>query len=232
MMLPTCVSTVRSVSHSRRAMPTLVRPSAISASTSRSRGVSRASGSSLATRAEQRRDHLGVEGGAARGDPAQRVEEVVDVEDPVLEQVAEAAPGDQLDRVPGLDVLGEQHDGQVGLPLAEVRGRAGAVVGAVRGHPDVDDREVRQLLLDDLDQRDRVRGPADHLVAGVLEQPGQALAEEGRVLADHDAHGSAASTSVPRPSGLATCSEPPRAATRSPQAGPQRRGGRRRSRRR
>jgi len=38
-MLATCVSTVRSVSQSRRAMPRLVRPSATSASTSRSRGV-------------------------------------------------------------------------------------------------------------------------------------------------------------------------------------------------
>jgi hypothetical protein len=37
-----CLSTVRSVSQSRRAMPRLVRPSAMSASTSRSRGVSSA----------------------------------------------------------------------------------------------------------------------------------------------------------------------------------------------
>ena len=43
-----------------------------------------------------------------------------------------------------------------------------------------------------------VGSPAHDLVAGVLEQPGQPLAEEGGVLSDHDAHGSAASTSVPR----------------------------------
>ena len=93
-MLATWVSTVRSVSHSRRAMPALVRPSAISASTSRSRGgqqgervVRAASGPSKV------RDHLRVERRAAGGDPAQRVEEVVDVEDAVLEQVAEVAAG-------------------------------------------------------------------------------------------------------------------------------------------
>ena len=37
-MLWTCFSTVPSVTHSRRAIPALVRPSAIRASTSRSRG--------------------------------------------------------------------------------------------------------------------------------------------------------------------------------------------------
>ena len=45
-MLRTCFSTVPSVTHSRRAMPAFERPSAISASTSRSRGVSTSSGSS------------------------------------------------------------------------------------------------------------------------------------------------------------------------------------------
>src|ERR1051325_8226186 len=81
----TCVSTVFSVSHSRLAMPELVRPSAISGRTSCSR-----------------------EGGPAVGDAARRIEEVVDVEHAVLEQVAEAAAvGDQLDDVARLDVLGE-----------------------------------------------------------------------------------------------------------------------------
>ena len=57
--------------------------------------------------------------------------------------------------------------------------------------------------------------PGHDVVPGVLEQPGEPLAEEGGVLADHDAHGSAASTSVPWPRGLSTWSDPPSAATRS-----------------
>ena len=64
-------------------------------------------------------------------------------------------------------------------------------------------------------ERRRVGRPADDLVPGVLEEPGQTFAEERRVLTDHDAHGSAASTTVPRPTRLATVSDPPRAATRS-----------------
>ena len=61
-MLMTCVSTVRRVSQSRRAIPRLVRPSAMSAST-------------------------GVERRAAVCDAAEGVEEVVDVEDAVLPEL-------------------------------------------------------------------------------------------------------------------------------------------------
>ena len=94
-------------------MPAFVRPSAISESTSRSRGESSSSALHRARRADQRRDDLRVERRAAVGDAARGVEEVVDVEHPVLEQVAEAAAGgDELDDVAGLDVLGEhEHAG-------------------------------------------------------------------------------------------------------------------------
>ena len=39
---------------------------------------------------------------------------------------------------------------------------------------------------------------ADHVVAGVLEEPGEAFAQERLVLGDHDPHGSSAVTTVPR----------------------------------
>ena len=81
----TCVSTVRSVSQSLRAIPMLVRPSAMSASTSRSLGVSVLRGSSCRPGPIKSCDHFGVERCPTGGDAAQRVEEVVDVEDPVLE---------------------------------------------------------------------------------------------------------------------------------------------------
>ena len=64
-------------------------------------------------------------------------------------------------------------------------------------------------------QRRRVAGRGDDVVPGVGEQAGQALPEQRGVLADHDAHGSTASTTVPRPAGLSTSSVPPAAATRS-----------------
>ena len=56
---------------------------------------------------EQLRDHLGIQGGAAAGDAAQRVEELVHPPDPVLQQVADRADtvGEQLGGVGSLDVL-------------------------------------------------------------------------------------------------------------------------------
>ena len=109
-MLATCVSTVRSVSQSRRAMPGLVRPSATSASTSRSRGVSAASWSVARSGLSSSETTSGSSAEPPLRDAEQRVEELVDVEDAVLEQIAEAPGADQLDRVLRFDVLGEQHD--------------------------------------------------------------------------------------------------------------------------
>src|SRR5437763_332165 len=67
-------------------MAELDRPSAISASTSRSRGVNPSSGAPAAP-GDELRDDVGVQDGTAAGHPAQRVEEVTDVGDPVLGQV-------------------------------------------------------------------------------------------------------------------------------------------------
>src|SRR4051812_3893349 len=48
-------------------------------------------------RREEPAHDLGVECGPTRGDSLQRVEEVLDVQDAVLEQIAEAAGGHELD---------------------------------------------------------------------------------------------------------------------------------------
>ena len=50
---------------------------------------------------------------------------------------------------------------------------------------------------------------------GVGEQAREPLAEQRRVLADHDAHGTTASTVVPCPASLPSASAPPTASTRS-----------------
>ena len=87
----TWVSTVLSVSQSRFAIAAFVRPSAISASTSCSRGVNSPSASSCALRRDERGDDLRIERRAPLGHPSRGVEEVVDVEHTVLEQIPEAA---------------------------------------------------------------------------------------------------------------------------------------------
>ena len=95
------------------------------------------------------------------------------------------------------------------------RGRARALVVVVGRHAHVDDREVGLVLADQREQRVGVAGAPDDLVAGVLEQAGEALAQEDGVLGDHDAHGSSTAIRVPAPGGLSMASVPPCAATRS-----------------
>ena len=114
-----------------------------------------------------------------------------------------------------LDVLGEDEHGGAGMRAADLRRGARPLVVEVGRHADVDDGEVRRVLAHQRQQRVRVARPPDHLVAGVLEQPGEALAQQHRVLGDHDTHGSSTAMRVPAPAGLSSASRPPWAATRS-----------------
>ena len=96
-------------------------------------------GDRVAAAHHQLADHLGVEHGAAGRDPLQRGEEVVDVGDPVLEQVADPAPaaGEQVVGVGHLDVL-RQHQHPRLRPLPAYLDRSPQpLVGVGRRHPDV-----------------------------------------------------------------------------------------------
>ena len=73
-------------------MAALERPSAIRPSTSRSRGVRAAERGRGAPTGDELGDHLRVHRGAAAGDAADGVDELGGVGDPVLQQVADAAP--------------------------------------------------------------------------------------------------------------------------------------------
>ena len=136
---------MRSVTNSAAAIARLDRPSATRASTSRSRSVSSASGSSRRRRPNSRATIVGSITRLALGDPAQRVDEHRDVEDALLEQVADALGVllEQPQRVARLDVLGEHQHADVGVLGADPLRRDQALVGVGRRHPDVDDRGVR-----------------------------------------------------------------------------------------
>ncbi len=114
-MFATCFSTARSVTTRAAAMPELDIPSAIRWSTSRSRGVNEPRTSRAAAGAQQLGDDLGIERGSARPDPDQRVDELADVGDAVLEQVPDTAgrPGEQLGGVTRLDVLREHEHADI-----------------------------------------------------------------------------------------------------------------------
>ena len=85
----------------------------------------------LPSAAEHLGDDLGVEDRAAVIDPAHRVDEAVDLGDPVLEQVADplAARAQEVDRIVLLDVLREDEDPGPGQLLADRRRRAQRTYG-------------------------------------------------------------------------------------------------------
>src|SRR5215210_5875786 len=101
------------------------------------------------------------------------------------------------------------------MRLANLHGGPHTLVLVRRRHAHVDDREIGIVLGDHREKRVCVTNPGEHLVTGVFEETGEALAQEDRVLGDHDSHGIATSTRVPPPRGLTTSNVPPWAATRS-----------------
>src|SRR5581483_526007 len=153
-------------------------------------------------------------------DPADGGRELADVADAVLQEVAHplGAVGEQVEGVLRLDVLREHEHGGAGMALADLAGRAQALVRVGGRHPDVHHRHVRAVRAD---LQEQLLGGArlpDHLEPGVREQARDPLAQEDGVLGDHDARhesGISATTRVPPPGGLSTSRRPSRTATRS-----------------
>jgi hypothetical protein len=211
--LRTWLSTVRSVSTSLRAIALFVRPSAINERTSRSRPVrspkpSASPPTSDATTCGSRADPPRATRSAAS-------RKLRHVQHPVLEQVAEPAPGDEPDRPGRLNVLREHEHPHAGVGVPNPPSRADSLVLERRGHSNVDHREIGLVLADRGPKAVGVLRSRHHLVPGVFEKPAEALSQQDLVLGDHDSHGSSATTTVPPPAGLSTVRVPPRAATRS-----------------
>ena len=133
-------------------------------------------------------DDLRIEGGAAARDPSQGVHELADVGHAVLQQVADAAGavGEQLGRVLPLDVLAEDEDRRARHAPAGLDRRAQPFVALRRGHPDVDHRHVGSMLHDCLDERRAIADLGHDDAPGVGDEARQPLADEGRILGDHD----------------------------------------------
>ena len=120
-MRRTLPSTVFSLRNSRWAIARLERPSAICASTSRSRAVRSASDEAVAGRPTSREMIVGIEHALAGGDARDRIGEHRDVGDAILEQVADPAREavEQPQRVGGLEVLREQQHRDLRVLLAD-----------------------------------------------------------------------------------------------------------------
>ena len=192
---PTCFSTARSLMNSAFAVAALLRPVASSCSTSSSRSVSprRAELVSRRLAGQQPLDDLRVERGPAARHVVQRPDEVVDLADPFLEQVAEPrhAVGEQLEGVVLLDVLGQHHDPRLG-ELGPDPLRGVDALGGERGrHPDVGEHGVGPV------RPPRPRWSASgsatvstrSMLGGLRQQPRDAFADEVVVVGEDDAHG-------------------------------------------
>src|SRR5262245_23664689 len=166
---------------------------------------------------EQVAHDVGVEHGAAVGHPVNRIDQCRDVDDMVLQQVAEPLRVvlRESSGVAALQRLRQQQDAEAVVLLAQLRRRASALVREARRHPDVDQRDVRPVLHDEALELVGVAGHRTGLDVGLGEQPGQPFAEQHRVVGDHDPHGSVPITIVPPSGRVRTASAPPTASARS-----------------
>ena len=192
-----CASTVFGDRYIRSPIAALERPSAISASTSRSRSVSSSSGPRARLRATRRDTIVGIDHALALADPPQRVGEHGDVGHALLEQVARALGHvlQQPHRVVRLEVVREHEHADLRVAAADLLGGDEPVVGVGRRHADVHDGDVRAPRIDHPQQRVGIAAAPDDLEAGVLEQPREPVAQQRLVVGDQDSHGSSASSS-------------------------------------
>ncbi len=129
---------------------------------------------------EQLRDDLRVEHGAAVGDPVDRVDQLGERRDAVLQQVADAtaAGAEQLLRVGDLDVLRQQQDAGARQFGSQPDRRAHPLIPERRRHPHVEHGEIRRESRSRRQQRVGVAVRADDLVPGLDEDAHETLAQE------------------------------------------------------
>ena len=187
----TCRSTAGTVMTRASAIPRLERPSAISARTSRSRGVRASIGLRPATPADQSGDDVWVQHGPARGHAPDRVDEGLDIADMMLEQVADAlgSIGEKLARVMILQELRQHEYGDAGLSGADLTRGAQPVVGAVGRHLDVGDDHIGLVRPGLTEQVARVRGNGNDNETRLRQDVNHTLANKRLILPYDDSKG-------------------------------------------
>ena len=138
--------------------------------------------------AQHTRDDLGVERGASSSDARDRIDEGLHVTHALLQQVADpvGSIADELKRIALVIELREQQHAGVRALTSYLNGRPQTVVAVTRRHLDVGDDD-RGLVGKALAQKIRgVAGLSGDLEPGLDEQPGNPLAQQHVILADHD----------------------------------------------
>jgi hypothetical protein len=134
-------------------------------------------------------DDLWIEGGPAPGDPLDRVDEVRDVPNAVLEEVPHSRRvfSDELEHVGRLEVLREDEHCRAWKRAPYLHRGDEAVVRVAGRHADVDDRDVRRVRADLEQQIIGVLGAADDLVPRFLQERRDPLTQKRAVVGDDDA---------------------------------------------
>ena len=142
-------------------------------------------------RHHQLRDDLRIERRATAGDASERVHELADVADAILEEVPDTttAIGEEFRRVLPFDVLAQDEHRRPRHLAAGLDRGSEAFVTLRRRHPNVHDGHVRAVGDDRLDERRAVGDLGHDRAPGLLDQPRDALADERRVLGNDDAQG-------------------------------------------
>ena len=130
-------------------------------------------------------------------DSLDSLDELVDVRDPALQQVARAlAAGQQVRRLLDLDMSGKNEDRGFGELLPNLVRGIETFVRVAGWHPDVDNCKIGLVLPNERHQPRSVVGLADDLEAGSLEQARQTLAEEDVVVGEDNPLGTLAHPSI------------------------------------
>ena len=117
-----------------------------------------------------------VERGAAARHALGCRKELIDSEHAVLQQIAETALRDELDRLARFDVLRQHEHAQLGMRGLELGRCASALVRVGRRHSNVDDDQVGVVLGDRRQQLFGVTERRDDVMSGVFEEPRKPLA--------------------------------------------------------
>ncbi len=183
-MWATCVSTVFSPTPSAVAIAPFERPSAMSRRTAVSRSRELDQRVAVAPPADEHGHDLWIDRRAAARHPPNRVEQLIDVGDPVLEQITDAGPtiGEEAHGMGRLDGLRQDDDRRRrGRGQQRLR-RPQPLVREGRWHADVHDRDVGPARRDQIEQRGRIAHGADDLEPTVPQHAGDAFAQQDVVL--------------------------------------------------
>jgi hypothetical protein len=97
--------------------------------------------------ADQVDDELGIENDPSFADSLEGIEQLVDVGDGVLEQVADTGRSrlEELDYLARFDVAREEQDSHAGKAVPDLDGRVDAFLRLCRRHVNIDDRNIRRV---------------------------------------------------------------------------------------